>query len=109
MYQTNLENVGNYSTYILYEDRSDDKQLTANTILTTYINDNITINANINYSNLESENFAEIKDLLGGNGYLNVDSFDGFQFDIQNPNAIALKGDKVRYNYNLNAEVLSGF
>ena len=109
MYQTNLENVGNYSTYILYEDRSDDKQLTANTILTTYINDNITINANINYSNLESENFAEIKDLLGGNGYLNVDSFDGFQFDIQNPNTIALKGDKVRYNYNLNAEVLSGF
>ena len=109
MYQTNLDNVGNYSTYILYEDRNDDKQLTANSIFTSFLNDNITINAAFNYSNLKSENFAEVLDLLGGNGYLNVDSFDGFQFNVQNPNSIALKGDRFRYNYNLNADVISGF
>jgi len=109
LYQTNLDNVGNYSTYVLYEDRNDDKQFTANSILTSYLTDNITLNASVNYSNLKSENFAEILDLLGGNSYLNVDSFDGFQFDMQNPNSIALKGDRFRYNYNLNADVVSGF
>lgn len=109
LYQTNLENTGNYSTYILYEDRNDDKQFTANSILTTYLNDNITLNGSLNYSRLKSENFAEIIDLLGGNGFLNVDSFDGFQFDLQNPNRIALEGDRFRYNFNLYADVLSGF
>jgi len=109
MYQTNLENVGNYSTYALYEDRNDDKQFTANTIMTTYLKDNISLNATVNYSSLKSENFAELIDLLGGNGYLNVDAFDGFQFDLQNPNRIALEGEKFRYNYNLYADVLSGF
>jgi len=109
MYQTNIENVDNYSTYILYEDRTDDKQFTANSILTSYINDHITLNGSVNYSKLKSENFAEIIDLLGGNGYLNVDSFDGFQFDELNPNRIVGEGDKFRYNYNLYSDVVSGF
>lgn len=109
MYQTNLDNVDNYSTYILYEDRTDDKQFTANSILTSYLNDHITLNASVNYQKLKSSNFAEIIDLLGGRGYLNVDSFDGFQFDEQNPNQIVGEGDKFRYNYNLFSDIVSGF
>lgn len=109
MYLNNLENVENYSTYILYEDRNDDNQFTTNTILTSYLNDHITINGSLNYSKLKSKNFAQILDLLGGNGYLNVDSFDGFQFDELNPNRIVGEGEKFRYNYNLYADVISGF
>lgn len=109
MYQTNLENVDNYSTYILYEDRTDDKQFTANSILTSYLNDHVTLNASVNYQKLKSSNFAEIIDLLGGRGYLNVDSFDGFQFDEQNPNQIVGEGDKFRYNYNLYSDAVTGF
>ena len=109
MYEHNLNNTGGLSTYALYEDRSDDKQLTVNTILNSELNDNITLNASVNYRKLKSENFAEIIDLLGGNGYLNVDSFDGFQYDLQNPNRIAQEGDKFKYNYNLFADVISGY
>ncbi|MCR8667014.1 TonB-dependent receptor [Aestuariibaculum sp. M13] len=109
LYQTNLENIGNYSTYALYEDRNDDKQWTFNSILNSELNENIVLNASVNYKKLKSENFAEIIDLLGGNGFLNVDSFDGFQFDLQNPNRIAIEGDKFKYNYNLYANVLSGY
>lgn len=109
MYQTNLDNVDNYSTYILYEDRTDDKQFTANSILTSYLNDHITLNASVNYQKLKSSNFAEVIDLLGGRGYLNVDSFDGFQFDEQNPNQIVGEGDKFRYNYNLYSDEVTGF
>ena len=111
MYDANLTNNinGSSAAYVLYEDRNDDKQLTANTILTTDINDNITINGSVNYSHLKSENFAEIIDLLGSNGYLNVDSFDNVQFDLQHPNQIVGKGGKIKYNYNLYANILSGF
>ena len=112
MYDANItDNInGDFASYILYEDRSDDTQLTVNSILNSEINDNITLNASFNYRNLKSENFAEIIDLLGSTtGYINIDAFDGYQFDLQNPDQVAFEGDKFRYNFNLNADVISGY
>lgn len=111
IYDANLTNniTGTPNAYVLYEDRSDDKQLTVNTILSSEISENILLNANINYKNLKSENFAEIMNLLGGSGYLNVDGFDNFQFDLQNPDRIVGEGGKIRYNYNLLANIISGY
>ena len=112
IYDSNLTNNinGDYAAYVLYEDRSDDKQFTANTILESSLNDNLTLNAAINYKRLKSHNFAEIIDMLGSNtGYLNVDSFDQVQFDLQNPDLVVGEGDIFRYNYNIEANVLSGF
>ena len=98
-----------HAVYALYEDRVDDKQLTLNTILNAELNDNILLNASINYKTLESENFAEILDLFGASGFLNVDSFDSFQFDENNPNFISAEGDRSRYNYDLNVDILSAY
>ena len=98
------------AAYVLYEDRADDKQLTVNSILSSEINENILFNASINYKKLKSENFGEILDLLGSTiGASNVDSFDNFQYDAQNPDRIVGEGDKFRYNYNLFADVISGY
>ncbi|HCL07366.1 MAG TPA: hypothetical protein DHV91_01230, partial [Flavobacteriaceae bacterium] len=48
--------------------------------------------------------------MLGSNsGYLNIDSFDQVQFDLQNPNRVVGEGDTFRYNFNIEANVLSGF
>lgn len=112
IYDANVTNNinGLSAAYVLYEDRADDTQFTANTILASELTENITLNASINYRKLKSENFAEIIDLLGSNvGYLNVDSFDGYQFDYQNPNRFAGEGDKFRYNYNLFADIIGGY
>jgi len=112
MYDANItNNIGNNNAaYILYEDRADDKQFTANTILNSELNENITLNASVNYKKLKSENFAEITDMLGSTtGYLNVDAFDGYQYDMQNPNFIANEGDKFRYNYSIDANVISTY
>jgi hypothetical protein len=101
---------GANAAYVLYEDRVDDTQITANTIFNTELTDNIQLNASVNYKHLKSENFAEVIDLLGSTtGILNVDSFDGFQFDLNNPDQVAFEGDKYRYNYNLYANILSGY
>ena len=112
IYDANLTNNinGDYAAYVLYEDRSDDQQFTANTILESALSENLTLNAAVNYKRLKSHNFAEIVDMLGSNsGYLNIDSFDQVQFDLQNPNRVVGEGDNFRYNFNIDANVLSGF
>ncbi|MGC1632204.1 MAG: TonB-dependent receptor [Gelidibacter sp.] len=111
IYDANITNniSGLNAAYALYEDRSDDAQLTANTILASDITDHITINSSIKYRHLKSENFAQIRDLLGATGVLNVDSFDNIQYDLLNPNGTVGEGDRFRYNYILYAQVISGF
>ena len=105
--------LGGNSIYALYEDRNDDTQFTANSILRTELNDNIGLNASISYRKLKSENFALIKDLLGGSGFLNVDSFsetiDEAQNDLKNPNRIVLEGDRFKYNYSIDANNIDAF
>ena len=112
IYDANLTNNanGDQAAYALYEDRADDTQLTINSILNSELTDNIILNGSFKYSQLKSENFAEIIDLFGNStGYLNVDSFDGYQFDLQNPDRLAQEGEKFKYNYNLFADLISGY
>lgn len=115
---THVSNGGN-SIYVVQEDRTDDTQITVNSILNATISDNIFVSGNINYRTLKSENFASIKDLLGGTGYLDVDFFaeddvttivgDIAQSDLRNRNRIVKEGERYKYNYILDATVLSGF
>jgi len=110
---------GGNAIYAIQEDRIDDTQFTFNSILNTALTDNIILNANVNYRTLKSENFALLKDLLGANGFLDVDFFaeddvdvivgDVAQSDLRNRNRIVGEGDRYKYNYELNADVISGF
>ncbi|WP_159022387.1 carboxypeptidase regulatory-like domain-containing protein [Formosa sp. L2A11] len=111
MYDANATNAnqGIEAAFVLYEDRIDDNQITINSILNTAFNDHILFSGSLNYSALTSNNFAEIKDLLGASNYLNVDAFDGWQYDLQNPNSLVGKGGKIKYNYTMHANVISGF
>lgn len=111
LYEANLiqTSQGKNARYILSEDRVDDKQLTIHTVYQKEINEHVLFNAAINYKILKSENYAKVLDLLGGTGFLNVDSFDGIQFNLQNPNFIAKVGDKFSYNYNMFANVFTAY
>ena len=75
IYETNIL-YGGTSRYYLYEDRKDDSQLSANTILNSHLTDNIQLTAAVNFRKLNSHNYAKMIDLLGGNGYLDIDSFN---------------------------------
>ncbi len=113
LYEGN-RNEGNNARFALYEDRNDDKQLTVNTILNTELTDNITLNGSLEYRKLDSENFANVLDLFGATGYLDINKFgdpskDDFQNDLLNPNRVAREGDRFKYNYNLESEVYGGF
>ena len=119
----NLRAQGYNSLYALQADVIKDSQLSINTILDADLADNIRLNAAINYRSLKSENFARVEDLLGGTGYLDVDFFADeddnavseevaanlAQSDLRNPNRIVTEGDRYKYNYEMHADVISGF
>ena len=98
---------------ILYEDRNDDKQLTANMILSSELNENITLTASAEYRTLRSENFATPIDMLGTVGYLDVNTFGRIpgqeQSNLLTPNRTVGLGDRFKYNYNFDSEVYGGF
>lgn len=104
--------VGKESGTILYEDRTDDKQWNANTILNSQLSDNIILNAAATYTKLKSENFQNVLDLLGGSFYSDIDPFlVGIrqQSDLDNPDRKVVVGDKFGYNYILNADIIDAF
>jgi len=113
LYQGNAATSDGNSVYTIQEDRVDDTQLTVNTILNIVVTENIAVTGNLSYRSLKSENFAELKDLLGGNGYLDTDRFgtggDQAQSDLQNPNRVVREGERYKYNYDIDADVISGF
>ncbi|WP_233898833.1 carboxypeptidase-like regulatory domain-containing protein [Tenacibaculum piscium] len=97
-----------------YEDRNDDKQWSVNSILNSEISENIALTTSAFYQKLNSENFASVLDLFGAEGYLDINKFGNlgqadYQNDLLNPNRIVKKGDRFKYNYELNADVYGGF
>ena len=110
---TTNANVGLNNAYVLYEDRNDDKQITVNTIYNLDVNNHIAINGKVEYKRLRSHNFAEVIDLLGGSGYLDINNFADseaqMQNDVLNPNRIVGVGDAFRYNFNLSSDLINAF
>ncbi len=100
------------SVYALYEDRVDDKQFTANSILFSDLSDNINMNAGIIFRKLKSHNYQKMLDLLGGQYFSDVDPFytgDATQSDLNNPNRQVQVGDEYGYNYNLLSNTIDAF
>lgn len=113
LYDINRGSTAGNSYYVLYEDRTDDKQFTANSILSSQLADNILVNASVNFKKLTSNNFQNLVDLLGGKYYNDFDTFgtnpSQQQSDLNNPNRTVVVGDKFGYNYKLLATTLDAF
>lgn len=100
------------SIYVLYEDRTDDNLLNANSIINSSLSDNISLNAGVNVRKLRSHNFQNLLDLLGGQYFSDIDAFytgDAAQSDLNNPNRQVVEGDTYGYNYLLHALTFDGF
>jgi len=101
------------SVYTLYEDRTDDKTFTANTILNSQLSDKISFNSGATYRNLKSHNFQNMLDLLGGSYYVDKTLYgtspDQQQQDLNNPNRHIGVGETFGYNYNLTSNNIDAF
>ena len=101
------------SVVVQYEDRVDDKLWVANTVLTTQLSDNILMHAGGSFRKLESSNFQNLQDLLGGKFFRDVDPFgqnaNQQLSDLNNPNRNVVVGDRYGYDYNMFANVADVF
>lgn len=101
------------SRYVLFEDRTDDKTITANTLLGAQLSENISLNAGVNFRNLKSHNFKNLLDLLGGAFYEDTNTFGNNESqtisDLNNPYRTVKEGDTYGYNYNIFANTLDAF
>lgn len=113
MYQANQNTAAGNSVYVLYEDRTDDTQWTANSVISSQLADNIGLNAGATFRRLKSHNFQNLMDLLGGQYFEDIDNFGNnyqqTQPDLNNPNRVVGEGDIYGYNYNLFATTLDAF
>ncbi|RYZ55730.1 MAG: TonB-dependent receptor, partial [Sphingobacteriales bacterium] len=97
------------SLYVLGNDVDDVKKWIFNTNLQHVLNDHITLYTGVSFINQKTESYRELLDLLGGDYFLNVNSFTERniagtttfnQNDLDNANKLLKVGDKYYYDYN---------
>ncbi|MGQ7945727.1 carboxypeptidase-like regulatory domain-containing protein [Flavobacterium sp. WC2509] len=100
------------SNYVLYEDRTDDQTITANSTFNTQVSENLYLTAGGYFSYLKSHNYQQLTDLLGGLYFDDIDMFyngDQAQSDLNNPNRQVVEGETYGYNFNYLANSLNLF
>lgn len=100
------------SNYVLYEDRTDDQTITANSTFNTQVNDNLYLTVGGFFSYLKSHNYQQLTDLLGGLYFDDIDVFyngDQAQSDLNHPNRQVTEGEAYGYNFNYLANTLNLF
>ncbi|WP_281323097.1 carboxypeptidase-like regulatory domain-containing protein [Flavobacterium aestivum] len=100
------------SNYVLYEDRTDDQTITANSVFNTQLSDNLFLTAGGFYSHLKSHNYQQLTDLLGGLYFDDIDVFyngNQAQSDLNHPDRQVVEGDTYGYNFNYIANTLNLF
>ena len=110
LYQANSNSQN--ATYLLYDDKNDDRLFAMNSIFNFTANDKLKIEGKLSFKNLKSHNYAEIIDLFGSTGYLDIDAFSTgteAQNNLQTPNRIVSEGDDFKYNYHLFNTTINGF
>jgi len=99
---------GKRSLYVIGSDVDDIKKWTFSTCLQKALNNHITVYTGANYIAQQTESYREMDDLLGGDFFLNVNSFTERNYagtttlnqnDINSPNQLIKKGDKYLYDY----------
>ena len=108
-YLNNLE--GESATYILEKRHSNQLNLQFNSTLNAQLTDKLKLQAGIEGNYTQASYYKTIKDLLGGEYWIDTDPYaerdfpadeDLMQNDLNNPNRVVYEGDRFGYDYNIN-------
>ncbi|WKK65957.1 TonB-dependent receptor [Lutimonas zeaxanthinifaciens] len=113
IFMENRNTLDNYSIYALYEDVSESYSWSFQNGISFLKGKNFHLENVTSFKGGKFQNFAQIKDLLGGKGFLDVDGFEKdinrSQNDLRNYNRIVKQGDKFKYNYELEHKSIETF
>ncbi len=99
---------GNRALYMIDLRHTDQKEFAGATSLNWELTDWLRLNGGLNYRHNETHYYSEVGDLLGANYVYDIDKFaerdfggtpDKYQMDLNNPDHIAVQGDKFGNNY----------
>lgn len=99
------------SSYILENRTNTQFQALFNSYLNTRIDEAVSVQGGVDFNYTKQSNYKTIRDLLGGEFWLDVDPFsdrditlapDNLQNDLDNPNRRVTKGDRFGYDYDFN-------
>lgn len=100
------------SSYIMENRINHQLNAMFNSYVNTRINSWLSLQAGIGFNYTKSSNYKTIRDLLGGEFWLDIDPFSdrdiaiapgNLQNDLDNPNRHVTKGDRFGYDYNIYA------
>lgn len=106
------------SSYILEERHSNNWQLSLASNVNHRLNQYMTLQGGVSGSYTRASYYKTIKDLLGGEFWVDIDPFsdreitiapEKLQNDLDNPNRKVYEGDKFGYNYEIHATKLSAW
>jgi len=87
--------------YVLYSDKREETRVQITSNFTKMLKRFWQFNGSFEYRKTIANNYAQVQDLFGGLGYLDVASFTGVQNNLKTPNRIVNLGDKFKYNYQI--------
>lgn len=99
---------GKWSRYVLSDRVEESQAAQFNSIFNHALDEHIAYAGGLMYQYEKTRYYRELKDLLGGDFYVNVNQFAerdfpndtaAGQFDLENPNKILKVGDKYGYDY----------
>ena len=101
-------NTRDKAAYVLYDDVTNDKQISVNTVGNWSINPKLQLDFGASYRILVSENFAKIDDLLGADFHADIDQFSNTLNDVDGE-VNKREQDIFNYHYELNANYAKAF
>lgn len=99
---------GKWSRYILEDRVTDNQIITLNTYYNRLLSDVVLLTAGGGYRKQQSDFYKEVKDLLGGDFYVDLNQYAEIdnpgntlviQNDLNRPNRVLKKGDRFGYDY----------
>lgn len=108
---------GNRSKYILEEHRTDPTRIGINSVYNKEIDSKRHYTIGGSYNKQVSHNFKVMKDLLGGDFYVDIDQFADRDFNndtisqnnLENVNNAVYTGDEFGYNHDIHVRLLNVF
>ena len=106
------------TVYAIQNDVNRDRLFQLASIFNSELSEQFKLTGQISFTNLKSQNYAELSDLLGGSVWLDIDSFaeddattggDLAQSDLQNRNRLVQQGARYKYNYTITARQAQAF
>ena len=102
IYNANYSRGEGGAAYVVAADVADDQTISFSSLFNTRTKSGIKLTTGVRYQNTKSHLYREVLDLLGGNHFVNHNSFQNVYYNVdEDQGRKVYEGDKYQYNYDI--------